>query len=196
MGTFPMCPACAAEYHDPGSRRFQAQPIACPACGPVVWFARSGDVAGLQSPRASRWVGSAAIEAARDALRAGEIVAVKGVGGFHLACDATSAAAVDAIRRRKRRLRKPFAVMVADVAAACTIAVVDEQERRLLEGRERPIVLLRRRATPADPLAEEVAQGAEFLGVMLPSSPMHHLLGSGLPPLVMTSGNLADEPMR
>lgn len=194
MRAFPICPACAAEYHDPRSRRFHAQPIACPACGPVTWFARAGSVA-TEPPDDPRLVGGAAIEAARESLRAGEIVAVKGVGGFHLACDATNPTAVAMLRRRKRRPRKPFAVMVADTLVAGTIAVVDEQERRLLEGGERPIVLLGRPATPGGCLADAVAPGGGFLGVMLPPSPLHHLLSAGMPPLVMTSGNLAEEPI-
>jgi len=194
MRSFTICPACAAEYRDPRSRRFHAQPIACPACGPVAWFTRAGTAA-VEPPGDPRWVGGAAIEAAREALRAGEIVAVKGIGGFHLACDATNPAAVATLRRRKRRPRKPLAVMVADPAAAGAVAVVDEQERRLLEGCERPIVLLRRPATPAGCLADAVAPGSGFLGVMLPSSPLHHLLSAGMPPLVMTSGNLAEEPI-
>lgn len=198
MRSFTMCGACAAEYSNPLSRRFHAQPNACPACGPAVWFARTAPGAIPLDRVAARCLGEAAIEAARTLLTRGGILAIKGVGGFQLACDATNVAAVALLRDRKRRLRKPFAVMVADLAAAREIAAVDEQERRLLEGRERPIVLLKPRpdaAGPAAGLATAVAPGNDFLGLMLPSSPLHHLLCGGLPPLVITSGNLAEEPI-
>lgn len=195
MHDFAMCSACATEYHDPASRRFHAQPIACPACGPVAVFQRTGAAppSTLRGPPAA---GEVAIEAAQEMLRAGGIVAIKGVGGFHLACDATNAAAVRMLRDRKRRPRKPLAVMVADTDAAATVAVVSEQERRLLAGPERPIVLLRRAAVDAAAaIATDVAPGQPSLGVLLPSSPLHHLLCRGMPPLVMTSGNLAEEPI-
>lgn len=194
MQAFPMCPACAAEYRDPASRRFHAQPIACPECGPAVWFGRSVAPPLPLHREAATTLGAAAIEAARAMLHAGGIVAIKGVGGFHLACDATSPSAVRTLRERKGRLRKPFALMVADAAAAQRIARVDDQERRLLEGPERPIVLLRR-GLGHDRGADAIAPGNDFIGVMLPSSPLHHLLCSGMPPLVMTSGNLAEEPI-
>jgi hydrogenase maturation protein HypF len=197
MRSFAMCPACEAEYRDPASRRFHAQPNACPTCGPAVWFAAhaSGPVPVVRGEAAC--VGETAIAAARAALRAGGIVAVKGVGGFHLACDATNLGAINVLRARKQRLRKPFAVMVADTAAATTLAHVREQEQRLLERPERPIVLLRPRDGTGVPLgiAHHVAPGNDFLGVMLPSSPLHNLLCAGMPPLVMTSGNRADEPI-
>lgn len=197
MRSFAMCPACEAEYRDPASRRFHAQPNACPICGPAVWFAAhaSGPVPVVRGEAAC--VGETAIAAARAALRAGGIVAVKGVGGFHLACDATNLGAVNLLRARKQRLRKPFAVMVADTAAATTLAHVREQEQRLLERPERPIVLLRPRDGTGVSLGipDHVAPGNDFLGVMLPSSPLHNLLSAGMPPLVMTSGNRADEPI-
>lgn len=193
MRAFPMCAACAAEYRDPASRRFHAQTIACPECGPRLWFAPGGGAVPEQAGTATILAG-AALDAARDAIRSGGIVAVKGVGGFHLACDATNAAAVERLRTRKRRVRKPLAVMVADIEAARAIAEVGEQERRLLERAERPIVLVRRRLGEPT-VAGAVAPGSELLGVMLPSSPLHHLLCAELPPLVMTSGNLSEEPI-
>ena len=194
MRGFAICPRCATEYGDPGDRRFHAEPIACPECGPVVWFARSAD--GVPCERPSATVDSwAAIEAARRLLAEGGIVAVKSLGGFHLACDATNAAAVALLRERKRRPAKPFAVMATDLEAARRIAVIDDQAARLLAGPERPIVLLRKRAADAVAPAEAVAPGTGFLGLMLPSAPLEHLLLAGLPPLVMTSGNLAEEPI-
>ncbi|MGI9176834.1 MAG: carbamoyltransferase HypF [Pirellulales bacterium] len=198
MRAFAMCDACAAEYGDPSSRRFHAQPNACPVCGPTVWFAEVAASASPVARSAARWLGSAAVEAARAMLRRGGIVAIKGVGGFQLACEATNAAAVQRLRDRKQRPRKPLAVMVADVAAARELAHLDEQERRLLEGCQRPIMLLRSRADVRGfPLgvSATVAPGNDFLGLMLPSSPLHHLLCHGMPPLVMTSGNLAEEPL-
>lgn len=186
MCGFAMCARCAAEYADPADRRFHAQPNACPACGPTVW---------LTTRDGSRVVeGDAAVIGARDLLRGGGVVAIKGLGGFHLVCDATSDAAVGRLRSHKQRVGKPLAVMVQDLATARAIAIVDEQERRLLEGRERPIVLVRKR--PADlRLSGEVSPGNDFIGVMLPYTPLHHLLCEGMPPLVMTSGNLSEEPI-
>jgi hydrogenase maturation protein HypF len=194
MRAFPMCPACAADYRDPAGRRFHAQPIACPSCGPTVWFAATGPASIAPSRQDAGHVGEAAIAAARALLCAGGIVAIKGVGGVHLACDATNGESVSRLRERKQRPRKPFAIMVPGLDAARRIAVVDEQEQRLLAGPERPIVLLRR-AAGDEGLADEVAPGSGFLGVMLPSSPLHHLLCTGMRPLVMTSGNLAEEPI-
>lgn len=194
MRPFEMCPACAAEYHDPASRRFHAQPNACPACGPTVWLCRS-DAVVVERP-AARLVGDAAIEVARDLLRAGGILAVKGLGGFHLACDATNAAAVARLRDRKRRGGKPLAVMVADIAAARAIAEVGVDEAALLTSREGPIVLLR----PGDAVAaaavrRAVSPGNDFIGVLLPYAPLHQLLCREMPPLVMTSGNVSEEPI-
>lgn len=143
MAGFAMCPRCAAEYADPGDRRFHAEPVACPACGPVVWYApRVGEVPTTRA--AAGCSGEAAVAAARDLLARGGILALKGVGGFHLACDATNAAAVSLLRERKHRSGKPFAVMVPDVPAARRVARVGEPERRLLEGGDRPVVLLGR----------------------------------------------------
>ncbi|MFM8734849.1 MAG: carbamoyltransferase HypF [Pirellulales bacterium] len=198
MARFAMCPRCAAEYADPADRRFHAEPTACPACGPVAWFADASDTPVPTERRQARCSGEAAIAAARDLLGRGAILAIKGVGGFHLACDATNATAVGVLRTRKHRAGKPFAVLVHDTATARRLAVVDEQERRLLEGRDRPVVLLRQPSheTASDQhLAEAVAPGLDVVGIMLPSSPLHHLICEGMPPLVMTSGNLAEEPI-
>ena len=195
MRSFAMCDRCAAEYADPADRRFHAQPNACPECGPVVWFAAVGGSAARSQAAA---VGAPAITAARSLLQAGRVLALKGIGGFHLACDATNAAAVSMLRERKGRVAKPLAVMVGEVAAARGIALVNEQERRLLEGRERPIVLLHQRRPedcPGRPLAAEVAPDNPCIGVMLPYAPLHRLLCAGMPPLVMTSGNLSEEPI-
>jgi hydrogenase maturation protein HypF len=197
MRCFGMCPRCATEYADPADRRFHAQPIACPDCGPVVWFATvTATAVGHPSAadRPATPVGSAApLAAARNLLLTGGILAVKNLGGFHLACDATSEAAVALLRTRKHRPAKPFAVMVADLTAARRLAHIDEQEARLLAGPERPIVLVCKRADAA--IAAGIAPGSDFLGLMLPVAPLQHLLAEGLPPLVMTSGNLAEEPI-
>ena len=186
MAGFPMCPLCRAEYDDPGNRRFHAQPIACPACGPrlQVLDARGQPIA-VADPLAF----------AVEALRNGSIVAVKGLGGYHLACVAHASRAVGELRRRKQRDEKPFALMVADVGAARELGNVSEAEDRLLLSLERPIVLLRRR--PEAHVAEETAPRNPHLGVMLPYTPLHHLLLHDLDgtPLVMTSGNRCDEPI-
>ena len=191
MRGFPMCPRCAKEYADPADRRFHAQPICCPRCGPAVWFAAASEVSPL--PPADRPESAAAIAAARGLLVRGGILAVKNLGGFHLACAATNAEAVAALRRRKHRPGKPLAVMVVDLAAAMDHAVIGDQEARLLAGPDRPIVLVRKR--PGSGLAAAVAPGNEFVGAMLPAAPLQHLLAADLPPLVMTSGNLAEEPI-
>lgn len=163
-----------------------------------MWYAAVAD-GPIPVSRPTEGVGSeAAIEAARGLLRRGGIVAIKGAGGFHLACDATNAATVTLLRDRKGRVDKPLAVMVATLDVASMIGVVGEQERRLLESRERPVVLLRRqlhRPENGPQLAAGVAPGIDVVGVMLPSTPLHQLLVEGLPPLVMTSGNLAEEPI-
>lgn len=186
MRSFALCPACEREYHDPTDRRFHAQPIACPVCGPQVWFRdRTG---GEEVPD------EAAIQAAREALKAGRVVAVKGIGGFHLACDATNDVAVSVLRQRKGRGQKPLAVMMSDAAEVRRYAILDESEERILAGRERPIVLLRMRESPGG-LSHHVAPGQMHVGVMLPYSPLHHLLIEEMPPLVMTSGNRSDEPI-
>ncbi len=188
MASFRMCDACRAEYEDPADRRFHAQPNACPRCGPQ---ARLVDRGGEDVPLGRR---EDAVAAAARAIGEGAIVAVKGLGGYHLACRADEERAVAELRARKHREEKPFALMVADLAAARALGEVDERAARLLEGRERPIVLLRRRAGAA--VAGSVAPGAPELGLMLPYSPLHHLLlaDAGVA-LVMTSGNLSDEPI-
>jgi hydrogenase maturation protein HypF len=185
MSAFPMCPDCEREYGDVSDRRFHAQPIACPACGPQVWLA---------SPRGELGTFHEPLRAAAQAIQAGLIVAVKGLGGFHLACDATSDEAVRRLRWRKKRDEKPFAVMVRDLARARELAEVGREEERLLACVERPIVLVRRREPNA--LSEDVAPGNPLVGLLLPYTPLHELLLSATGrPLVMTSGNLSEEPI-
>ncbi len=188
MSSFRMCAACDAEYHDPHSRRFHAQPNACPACGPRLSFELSGTgpVTALD--------GEAALGAALGVLSRGGILAVKGVGGFHLACEATSVAAVRVLRERKGRRDKPFAVMAADLPTVRRFAAVTPDEEVLLGSAQRPIVLLARRADPSLDLVREVAPGQSTIGVMLPYAPLHALLVAN-GPLVMTSGNLSEEPI-
>jgi hydrogenase maturation protein HypF len=186
MGAFIMCGACAAEYHDPADRRFHAQPACCPACGPALSLT-AGDGTPLPG-------GEAPVTAAVARLRAGQIVAVKGLGGYHLAADAASEGAAAALRARKHREDKPFAVMVADVAAARALCEVGEVAAALLASPRRPIVLLPRGGTGT--VAAAVAPGNRQLGVMLPYTPLHHLLLRELAgPLIMTSGNVSDEPI-
>ncbi|MFO7693044.1 MAG: carbamoyltransferase HypF [Vicinamibacterales bacterium] len=185
MAAFRMCAACQAEYASPDNRRFHAQPNACRACGPRLWLAGpGGDEVAASDP----------ISSAAEAISRGLILAVKGLGGFHLACDAANGQAVSRLRARKRRDEKPFAVMAADLAAAEAIAVLDDEERRLLISMERPIVLARRR--PSAAIAANVAPGNPLVGVLLPYTPVHHLLlAAARCPLVMTSGNLSEEPL-
>ncbi len=185
MARFRMCPACAKEYGDPLDRRFHAQPNACPACGPRVTL-RDAKGAPLADPDP--------IAAAGRALAEGRIAAVKGIGGYHLACDATSSAAVRALRERKRRDEKPLAVMVKDLEAARALAEIGALEEALLASVERPIVLCRRR--DGAPLAPEIAPGSPLVGLLLPYAPLHHLLlAEAGRPLVLTSGNLSEEPI-
>ena len=185
MASFALCPDCRREYQDPADRRFHAQPIACPACGPLLLLVdRDGAVLDVADPAGP----------AGRLLAEGQILAVKGIGGFHLACDATSSAAVGRLRERKRRDQKPFAVMVRDLAAAEALAVLDEGERALLASVERPIVLAKRKANCS--LAPEVAPDNPLVGLLLAYTPLHHLLLSqAARPLVMTSGNLSEEPI-
>jgi hydrogenase maturation protein HypF len=188
MAGFPMCDDCAAEYHDPGNRRFHAQPVCCPACGPRLTLL----------DQAGKPVGEVASEddlgGAARLLRQGGIVAVKGLGGYHLAVDAASEAAVATLRGRKHREDKPFAIMTADLAAARRLGQVDAAEADLLTSPARPIVLLAKQ--PDAPVAASVAPGNRQLGIMLPYTPLHHLLlaAAGCP-LVLTSGNVSDEPI-
>ncbi len=251
MRDFPMCEACAAEYRDPSDRRFHAQPNACPVCGPRLFLNVPGRSTGLEwdascdiSPRphqdavVSAARTDAVIAAAIDLLRSGAILAMKGLGGFHLACDATNEDAVRLLRERKRRWGKPFAVMFPTLEDARSVCVIDPEEAALLEGAVRPIVLLRLDGTspsgdpgrsaaspagggrhedaqrptatraPAEdclsagppraaaPLAPSVAPGLAELGVMLPYTPLHRILLADIGvPLVMTSGNVSDEPI-
>ena len=190
MAPFPMCADCGREYHDPTDRRFHAQPVCCPACGPTLSYrVGAGDVV----------EGEAALTHARRLLRDGGVLAVKGIGGYHLACDAENELAVAELRHRKRRGDKPFAVMVPDLATAHRIAWIDATSERLLSGPQRPIVLMPRAA--GTHIAASVAPHNPDLGVMLAYSPLHALLFglSGDEPgpsvLVMTSGNLGGEPI-
>jgi hydrogenase maturation protein HypF len=188
MAAFPPCPACAAEYSDPANRRFHAETIACPACGPqLTWLGPTG------VPGAT---GEDALQAAVATLLAGQVVALKGLGGFQLLVDAGNARAVAALRERKRRPEKPLALLVADLAAARALACIDAAEAALLGGTETPIVLLRRRPDASVALAEAVAPGNPWLGLMLPATPLHHLLATAAGiPLVATSANLSGEPL-
>ena len=216
MRSFPLCAACEAEYRDPADRRFHAEPVACPDCGPQLSYRRPGDPA----PAAHR---EAALTAALNDLRAGRIVAVKGLGGYHLACDATDPAAVARLRDRKHRWAKPLAVMVRDLAEARRIARLTREEVELLTSPAQPIVLVERRreavqwAAPSGegqvaegqaagprPLADGVVTAEpdreaalnRRVGLFLPYTPLHHLLLRGLGrPIVLTSGNLSDEPL-
>jgi hydrogenase maturation protein HypF len=183
MATFSMCSSCRTEYEDPADRRFHAQPNACPECGPAVW---------LEDPIGSTAAGDP-IAAARRLVEEGKTVAVKGIGGFHLACDATSDAALARLRERKGRIDKPFAIMVADRATAAKLVDIDAAELRLMESRERPIVLAR--ALPNTAVSPLVAPGNGYLGVMLPYTPLHHLLVRRGDVWVMTSGNRSSEPI-
>jgi hydrogenase maturation protein HypF len=199
MAVFPMCAACEAEYHDPANRRFHAQPNACPVCGPRLWFvpaAQAAEAADRPADPGDRPQGEEALHLAQEVLADGGIVAVKGLGGFHLACDATNNKAVARLRERKGRVDKPFALMIATLDLARRYVEIDSAEESLLLGGARPIVLLRRRLGLSAPraLACGVAPGNSFLGIMLPYTPLHHLL-VGDRPLVMTSGNVGDEPI-
>ena len=191
MAGFPLCPDCAADYGDPLDRRFHAQPVACPACGPHLWLEQPHAPA-EDSPR-----DETALQATRRLLIDGRLVAVKGLGGFHLACDATNPAAVADLRRRKLRVDKPFAVMLPDIAAARRHCYLSAAEEALLTSRARPIVILARRTDST--IVPDVAPGQERVGVMLPYTPLHHLLlerAPGFPEaVVMTSGNLSEEPI-
>jgi hydrogenase maturation protein HypF len=192
MSAFTMCERCAVEYRDPADRRFHAQPIACPDCGPTLWFAApDGRVEGPDD----------ALRATQQALAAGAVVAIKGVGGYHLACRVDDEAAVVALRARKARGAKPFAMMVRDLDIARRYAHFDDTEAAVLSSPARPIVLLRRRHD--SPLADAVAPGSPLVGLMLPYSPIHHLLLAPVPgvaapvpdALVLTSANRSDDPI-
>ncbi|MDL2314201.1 carbamoyltransferase HypF, partial [Desulfovibrio sp. OttesenSCG-928-C14] len=243
MACFPLCPACAAEYSDPSNRRFHAQPNACPICGPQIWFeeggvSAAGKVSSFSSapeagrngldgaaklpglpppdePETGRLYTGAGLEELARRLILGQIAAIKGLGGFHLACDASSRESVRELRRRKNRPHKPLAVMVADLESAQAVALLGEAEKKLLASRERPIVLCPLR--PEGGLAPEISPDTDYVGLMLPYTPLHHLLlgrfaalkksgweekrdaqdGPGPSPaaLVMTSGNAKGEPI-
>jgi hydrogenase maturation protein HypF len=184
MSEFPMCGHCRGEYEDPAHRRFHAQPNACPVCGPSLTLLDSSGKA----------VGGETLDAAIRLLKEGKILALKGLGGYHLAVDAGNDQAVQELRRRKKRDEKPFALMSPDLDAVAEYALFDEMERKLLSGPERPIVLLAKRQ--GNGIAPLVAPSNGYFGVMLPYTPLHHLLLRGnFKALVMTSGNLSDEPI-
>ncbi len=194
MACFPMCPECEREYHDPADRRFHAQPNACPVCGPKVWLTDRDGAPLAEGPEA---LGLLARE-----LAAGKIAAIKGLGGFHLSCDAADARATAELRRRKQRPAKPLAVMVPDLDAARRLALVSPAEEGILAGVERPIVLLAK--APGAALSPDVAPDTDFVGLMLPYTPLHHVLlrrcAEAFGPdrataLVMTSGNRSSEPI-
>ena len=184
MVSFPLCPQCRSEYENPLDRRFHAQPVACPVCGPRLELLDAGGRAVAGDP----------LETAISLLREGKILAIKGLGGYHLAVDACNAEAVQELRARKKRDEKPFAIMSSTMAEVAGYAHFDQTEQRLLEGVEKPIVLLRKRL--GNTIAPLVAPANGYFGVMLPSTPLHHLLLNGtFHALVMTSGNLSDEPI-
>ncbi|MHB9073880.1 MAG: carbamoyltransferase HypF [Desulfobaccales bacterium] len=183
MAVFGLCPQCRAEYEDPEDRRFHAEPTACPVCGPRVWLEEGG-----------KRLDDGAILAAARLLKDGKIVAIKGLGGFHLAADARVDAAVQSLRARKGRVAKPFALMVRDLAEAERLGHLGEAERVRLISRERPVVLVRRRDKSG--ISAQVAPSHKYLGLMLPYTPLHFLLMEHAPAaLVMTSGNLSEEPL-
>jgi hydrogenase maturation protein HypF len=186
MARFTMCPECRAEYENPLDRRFHAEPIACPICGPRLQ---------LLDAQGKPVVTADPIAFAADFLRAGNIVALKGLGGFHLACDATNESAVRELRRRKLRDGKPFAMMVPDIMTAKKLCDFNTEEQRILLSSEKPIVLIGKKVETV--VAPSAAPGNAHLGVMLPYTPLHHLLMRRMEgvPLVMTSGNRSDEPM-
>jgi len=223
MAGFPMCPACQAEYDDPLNRRFHAQPVACDRCGPQVWLETGNGPGAIPEDGSTGDV----LDTGCDLLQRGAIIAIKGIGGIHLACDATNESAVSQLRRRKRRYHKPFALMVCDLSVIEPYCSISDEERVLLESPAAPIVLLQRKdgreaVEPGDqgasipgllplgdkvaitsppppgsfcPLAPSVAPNLATLGVMLPYTPLHHLMLQGMDrPIVLTSGNLSDEP--
>jgi hydrogenase maturation protein HypF len=185
MSVFRMCPECQSEYDNPENRRFHAEPNACPVCGPEVWLTDSaGQRIQVQDP----------VSETIRLLKSGKIVAVKGLGGFHLACDAENDRAVSMLRVRKRREEKPLAVMAPDLSAVSKFAEYTDQEMDLLISQRRPIVLLKKK--PSHPLSKEVAPKNDTFGVMLPYTPLHYLiLQKGLTALIMTSGNISEEPI-
>lgn len=207
MHGFPLCPVCRQEYESPSDRRFHAQPNACPECGPAIWYVQCSDPLATESPaslsspppwnaRPESPPRASEVQALLDTIRshvlAGSIVGIKGIGGFHIACDARNADAVRTLRLRKHRPSKPLAIMVADIETVRQFVVVGPHDEALLTSPQRPIVLLRKRGAL---LPDEVAPRNPYLGVMLPYSPLHHLLLRSGEAWVMTSGNLSDEPI-
>lgn len=185
MSCFPMCDRCASEYKAPEDRRFHAQPNACPDCGPRLWLTDSkGNCLGE---------GNQALEACIGFLKEGRVMAIKGLGGFHLACDPFNDAAVEVLRRRKKRPHKPFALMVRDLGEARRVAAVREEAAELMVSPRAPIVICPARKDGG--LSPKVAPGQNSLGIMLPYTPLHHLLLQRLSVLIMTSANLTDEPL-
>lgn len=195
MAAFPLCPDCRDEYHDPADRRFHAQPIACRSCGPrMSLLDKAGEVIAGEDDAVLRGIGL---------LKEGAILAIKGIGGYHLAVDACNIEAVHRLRERKKRDEKPFAVMAADLVAARTLGILDDMEERLLSSSEAPIVIVRKR--PDAPLSPLIAPDNGWIGLMLPYAPLQHLLFASQPAspgthpafqaLVMTSGNVSDEPV-
>ena len=197
MAAFPMCESCRAEYSAQSNRRFHAEPICCPQCGPTLWFVNSDslciDPATSSAPNGCA-INQDAIALFHLAVQAGKIVAVKGIGGFHLVCDATNPLAVDCLRKLKKRPWKPFAVMVRSTSAAKQIARVSSTEAELLNSQRNPIVLVERRPSNRV-VCDAVAPYNNRLGLMLPYTPLHHLLLRCEVPLVMTSGNLSGQPI-
>jgi hydrogenase maturation protein HypF len=198
MAHFTLCPDCAREYKDPDDRRFHAQPVACPACGPVLWYTNVDELPDLTADTPT---GDAALAAAIECMEQDGVVALKGLGGFHLACRADNSKAIRRLRLNKNRPAKPLAVMMRDLAEVSGYCHVNPAEQALLTAPETPIVLLRKRAdaaalVEAKQLAPEIAPQNGYLGVMLPYTPLHHLLlqAAGVP-LVMTSGNRRGEPL-
>jgi len=183
MASFKLCDHCQKEYEDPADRRFHAQPNACPVCGPKVWLAPDSEISGAADT----------IDAAAKLLQQGKILAIKGLGGFHLACDATNHNAVSLLRKRKHRYKKPFALMARDLDIIRNYCNINSEEIRLLQSVEAPIVLLE--STSSSEISCEVAPELKNLGFMLPYTPLHHLLMQNLNfPVVMTSGNMSDIP--
>jgi len=201
MKKFSMCPICRKEYKDISRRRYHAEPNACPQCGPEIELIKSRK-SGRESLGTLRYSehfpkGLEALEATVHFLKKGKIVAIKGLGGFHLACDATNGVAVEKLRKRKGRPYKPFAIMVRDIETAKEHCLVSQEEEELLSGWQKPVVLLKKREDSK--ISDLVAPHNNCLGVMLPYTPLHYLLFSSVSPslsaLVMTSGNLSDQPI-
>jgi hydrogenase maturation protein HypF len=185
MAEFKLCPDCAREYADPSDRRYHAQPVACPVCGPKLWFHNADATSSSRFSWEEQWT---------ESIESGKIIAVKGIGGFHLACDALNADAVTELRRRKARENKPFAIMVPDLDWVKETCELSETEEKLLTSRERPIVVLRVKKSFQG--LEKIARGFPTLGIMLPYTPMHRLMFDAVKrPLVMTSANYSSEPM-